>query len=140
MLTGAVTSPTLAAQLADLLRRSPKAKWVRHEPAGGDWRGRRAQRAFGEPVHAVYDLAKADVVLALDADFLGCEPGTVRYQHDFAGRRRVRASGEGGIAAADMNRLYAVECMLTTTGASADHRLPLRAGEIESFAGRWPAR
>ena len=33
-----------------------------------------------------------------------------------------------------MNRLYVVEPMPTPTGAKADHRLPLRAGDIEAFA------
>ncbi|GIX07979.1 MAG: hypothetical protein KatS3mg115_2382 [Candidatus Poribacteria bacterium] len=32
-----------------------------------------------------------------------------------------------------MNRLYVVESTVTVTGASADHRLPLRAGEIGRF-------
>ena len=33
-----------------------------------------------------------------------------------------------------MNRLYAVESTLTTAGATADHRLPLRPGAIGAFA------
>ena len=33
-----------------------------------------------------------------------------------------------------MNRLYAIESTPTLTGAKADHRLPLRAAEIEVFA------
>src|SRR5262249_6278608 len=33
-----------------------------------------------------------------------------------------------------INRLYVVESMLTITGAKAEHRLPLRASEIEQFA------
>ena len=33
-----------------------------------------------------------------------------------------------------MNRLYAVESSPTTTGAIADHRLPLRAAQVETFA------
>ena len=33
-----------------------------------------------------------------------------------------------------MNRLYVVETALTPTGAKADHRLALRAGDIEAFA------
>ena len=32
-----------------------------------------------------------------------------------------------------MNRLYVVEPMPTPTGAKADHRMPLRAGDIEEF-------
>ena len=33
-----------------------------------------------------------------------------------------------------MNRLYVVESTHTNTGAMADHRLPLRAGDVEGFA------
>ncbi len=33
-----------------------------------------------------------------------------------------------------MNRLYVVESTPSNTGAMADHRLPLRAAEIEAFA------
>ncbi len=33
-----------------------------------------------------------------------------------------------------MNRLYAVECTPSCTGAVADHRLPLKAAQIEQFA------
>jgi molybdopterin-containing oxidoreductase family iron-sulfur binding subunit len=127
VLNGAVTSPTLAALRARLLTRFPKAKWVRYEPCGRDAADEGARRAFGGPVHPVYDFAAADVVLALDADFLACEPGAVRYQRDFADRRRVRVNG-GGVTADRMNRLYAVEAMLTTTGANADHQLALKTG------------
>ena len=33
-----------------------------------------------------------------------------------------------------MNRLYVVESTPSSTGAKADHRLPVQAGEVESFA------
>ena len=32
---------------------------------------------------------KADVVVSLDADFLGFGPGAVRYTKDFSSRRRM---------------------------------------------------
>jgi len=133
VLTGAVASPTLGGLLAGLFREFPEAVWVRHEPAAGA-AGEGARRAFGEPLHPVYDFSKADVVVALDADFLGCEPGTVHYQRQFADRRRVRFKDAAGVRPAGMNRLYAVETMLTTTGAVADHRLPLKPSRVEAFA------
>ena len=46
--------------------------------------------AFGEPVETRYDLAKADVVVALDSDFLTQGTGAVRYARQFADRRRLR--------------------------------------------------
>jgi molybdopterin-containing oxidoreductase family iron-sulfur binding subunit len=49
----------------------------------------------------------------------------VRYIRDFAKRRDPDGN---------MNRLYVIESTPTTTGAKADHRWPLRSGEIERFA------
>ena len=89
-----------------------------------------AKLAFGEYVNAVYRVDRAQVILALDADFLCAGPGCVRYARDFArGRRDPQSTGT-------MNRLYAVESTPLNTGAMADHRLRLRAGEIESLCAR----
>jgi MoCo/4Fe-4S cofactor protein with predicted Tat translocation signal len=127
-LTGATTSPTLAAQFQDLLKKFPDAKWHRYEPAGRSSARAGAQQAFGEPVNTYYQLAKADIILSLDADFLCTGPASVRYAADFASRRRVRGDQTA------MNRLYVVESTATATGAKADHHLSLRASEIEAFA------
>jgi molybdopterin-containing oxidoreductase family iron-sulfur binding subunit len=134
ILTGATASPTFAALVGALLAPMKQAKWVRYEPCGRAEADEGTRRAFGQPLHPVYDFAKADVILSLGADFLACGPGTVRYQRDFADRRRARAGGTGGVAPANMNRLYAVESELTATGASADHRLALKPSAVESFA------
>lgn len=128
ILTETITSPTLAYQLQTLLARYPSAKWHQYEPAERDAVRVGARLAFGEVVHTYYRVDKADVILALDADFLFSGPGNVRYARDFAGRRRVRTEHT------EMNRLYAVESGLTVTGAMADHRLALRPSEIESIA------
>jgi len=96
-------------------------------------------------VNVTYDFAKADVVLSLDADFLGSGPGQVRYSKDFATRRRIRntiTAGQeseyvgvkGGDKVKAMNRLYVVECMPTITGSVADHSLPLAPSQVEVFA------
>src|SRR5207244_8227493 len=69
-------------------------------------------------------LSDADVVLALDSDFLGCGPAHLSDVRDFAARRRP----------GNMNRLYAVESRLTPTGAKADHRLALRAADVAPLA------
>jgi MoCo/4Fe-4S cofactor protein with predicted Tat translocation signal len=127
ILTETVTSPTLAGQLRGLLARFPGAKWHQYEPAGRDAVRAGARLAFGEVVNTVYRFDRADVVLALDADFLASGPGSVRYARDFAARRHP------GAAEPAMNRLYAVESAPTPTGACADHRLALRPSEIETF-------
>ncbi|MCS7271302.1 MAG: hypothetical protein NZ703_09470, partial [Gemmataceae bacterium] len=133
ILTETVTSPTLASYILKLLNDFPQAKWVQHEPISRDNVREGSRLAFGRVVHTVYDFTQADVVLALDADFLGFGPGHVRYAHDFASRRKVRVDSREGIKPDQMNRLYAVESMPTSTGSAADHRLALPSSMIDSF-------
>lgn len=128
VLTETVTSPTLAAQLRALLAEFPSAKWHQYEPVGNDNAREGARLAFGEYVNPVYRLENAEVILALDADFLSSHPGSLRYAREFAAKRRLTAGKK------EMNRLYVVEGTPSITGAAADHRLPLRASDIITFA------
>ncbi len=128
LLTETVTSPTLGAQIEALLEQLPGARWHQHDPVARDGMRAGLRRATGRDADPVYRFDRADVVVALDADFLLAMPGSVRYGHDFARRRRVRAG------AATMNRLYAVESNPTITGAMADHRLPLPPSRIWRLA------
>src|SRR5262249_30086683 len=86
--------------------------------------------AFGRYLDARYNFDKADVLLALDADFLLSMPGHVRNSRKFALRRRTRP-GENR-----MNRLYVLESTPSITGAMADHRLPVRSSDIYEMASR----
>jgi len=120
ILTRYVDSPTLLAQLHELLRRLPHARWHCWEPVHRDRSLEGARLAFGRALQPVYRFDRADVIVALDADFLASGPGHVRYARDFASRRHGA-----------MNRLYALESTTSLTGAMADHRHALRPHEIE---------
>jgi MoCo/4Fe-4S cofactor protein with predicted Tat translocation signal len=128
VLTGTVNSPTLAAQIQSLLTTFPRAKWHQWEPAVGDGAREGAKLAFGSYLNTVYRPEKADVILSLDSDFLGSGPGHIRYAREFSRRRKLTGPSD------TMNRLYVVEPTPSVTGATADHRLPLRASEVELFA------
>ena len=128
ILTETVTSPTMAAQFKAIQKLYPGAKWHQWEPAGPHSARAAAVTSFGQPVNTYYDLTKANVILSLDSDFLAQGAGSLRYARQFASRRRVTGNQS------TMNRLYVVEPNPTPTGAKADHRMPLRAGDIEEFA------
>ena len=132
VLVADVSSPTLRADLAGLRERFPNLRLHHWTPLHRDASRRAARASFGRDVVPRYAFDRADVVLSLDADFLAAGPGGVRYAHDFAARRRVRAGGRD--EAASMNRLYAVESSVTLTGAMADHRLALRPSQVGAFA------
>jgi molybdopterin-containing oxidoreductase family iron-sulfur binding subunit len=128
ILTGTITSPTLAWQLRKLLAQYPLAKWHQWEPAAGEGAREGAKLAFGRSINTVYAPGKANVILSLDSDFLASGPGHIAYAKQYARRRKLDGPND------TLNRLYVVEPTPTVTGSSADHRLPLRAGEIELFA------
>jgi MoCo/4Fe-4S cofactor protein with predicted Tat translocation signal len=134
ILTETVTSPTLADQIQRLLTKYPQAKWHQYDPALSGTVGSGSRMAFGEYVETIYRLDGADVILSLDSDFLCSGPAGLRYAREFSSRRRILNAQDR------MNRLYAVESMPSGTGARADHRLPLRQGEIQTFARSLAAR
>ena len=84
-----------------------------------------------------YSLANADVIVALDADFLAPRPGPRALAREFADRRRVDGTNP---KRATMNRLYAVESTMTMTGAKADHRLRVSNPEVETIARQLAVR
>lgn len=133
ILTETVTSPTLADQIQTFLEQFPGAKWYQYEPVNRSNVINGARLAFGDIVATSYQFDKADVVLALDADFMTEGPGSVRYARDAASKRKVR-SEDPVLRNLEMSRLYVVESSPSSTGVLADHRLPLRSDRMEDFA------
>jgi molybdopterin-containing oxidoreductase family iron-sulfur binding subunit len=121
-----VPSPAMQRLREHLAQTAPEAVWHTYEPLNRDAVRAGAALAFGEPLVASYHLDRADVVLALDADFLGDDAEAVRHSREF-GRRRSGRSG------ANMNRLYVVENTFTITGGMADHRLAIPAAAVPGY-------
>jgi len=119
-LSSTISSPTLARQWKAVQSAYPKATLVQYDPA--------IAGTFLEDGPATqYNLADADVIVSLDADFLSgaSYPGFHKLVGDYAARRKDPNK---------LNRLYAIESSPTTTGLKAEHRLGLRASEIPAFA------
>ncbi len=127
-LTETVTSPSVAEQMSVIQAAFPRATWHQWDPVPRDAARAAARQGSGRASDALYHFDKADVIVTLDSDFLTCGASSVRYAHDFAERRRLVDDDK------EMNRLYAIESTPTLTGAKADHRLALRASEIEAAA------
>jgi len=126
-LTEPIISPSLGAQMNELLRALPQAKWHQYEPANRDNSRAGAVMAFGQPVNTTYRFDLAQRVLSIDCDFLAAMPGTLRYARDFYARRRVTENNR------EMNRLYVIEPTPSNTGACADHAWAVKPSEIEGL-------
>ncbi|MGH8169080.1 MAG: TAT-variant-translocated molybdopterin oxidoreductase [Steroidobacteraceae bacterium] len=130
LLTGTVTSPTLLAQIAELRRDFPQLDWYQWEAVDREPVRAGAQLVYGRAVDVLPDFARADVILAVESDFLESAPGHLRFARDFASRRRAAEVKER------MSRLYALESTPTLAGAKADHRLALTPVAIEAAMRR----
>ena len=126
-LSESITSPTLAAQWKQVKAKFPAIKLVQYEPASDTGRAA-AKAAFGDDLDVQYKLEDADVILSLDADFLGGIhfPGHLPMAAAYAERHRYDVGKT-------MNRMYVVETMPTVTGYKAEHRLGLKPSEIDAF-------
>jgi molybdopterin-containing oxidoreductase family iron-sulfur binding subunit len=123
ILTETMTSPSLTDEIHKVLEKFPQGKWHQYSPL--HLTNGTLTEVFGQPLGIQYRFDKAQVILSLDSDFLFREPGSLRYARDFGTSRKPGKT---------MSRLYVVESGLSLTGSNADHRLPVRSSDVESFA------
>src|SRR6184192_2600523 len=126
-LLGEAHSPTRERLRTELEKMFPSTRWCVYEPLLSQEQATAAQNAFSPGMRLIPKLDRADVILALDSDFLDCGQGDLESVRAFTSRRRVNSSKDS------MNRLYVVENRFTLTGAMADHRLPCPASQIAAF-------
>src|SRR5438046_5674788 len=120
-------SPTRERLRTELEKTFPALRWCVYEPLLSQSQQIAAQGAFGENSRLLPRLDRADVILALDSDFLDCGQGDLASVRAFTSRRRVSTAKD------TMNRLYVVENRFTLTGAMADLRLRCPASQIAAF-------
>jgi MoCo/4Fe-4S cofactor protein with predicted Tat translocation signal len=75
ILTGAVTSPALAAQIGKLQQQYPAMRWHQWEALNRDNELAAGMRSFGQPIERVFDLVKADRILGVESDLISATPG-----------------------------------------------------------------
>jgi MoCo/4Fe-4S cofactor protein with predicted Tat translocation signal len=120
------SSPSRARLQAQITAAMPQAKWFVFEPIDLSVTDGAYSLALGADVAFVPKFDAAKRILSLDCDFIGSEAEAFSYIRGFArGRRSADDS---------MNRLYAVESLMTLTGGQADHRLRVKPSEVLEVA------
>ncbi len=120
-------SPTRERLRNELQKQFPKMSWCVYDPLLTEAQHFSTRISFGDNIRLVPQFDKADVIFALDSDFLNCGEGDLASIRGFTARRRVREAKDS------MNRLYVVENRFTLTGAMADHRLRYPASQIPAI-------
>ena len=126
LLTGPVTSPTVAAELTRLRAAYPEARWFTGSTREGILNG--ARQAFGSPVETLPDFGKARVIVSLDGDFLDLGPGQVGLSRRWIDARRA-ALAEGRLLP-----LFSAAPTPNLTSAKADDAVPVSAARLDAVA------
>src|SRR5438445_1202821 len=122
------SSPSRERLQTLLSQKWPKARWFVYEPVDFTAAHAAASALAGRPISPYVKLESARVIVSLDCDFLGDEEDSCRLIRGFAGGRRISKP------AGTMSRLYAVEGLLTLTGANAGQRLRAATSAVISIA------
>ncbi|PKL86637.1 MAG: molybdopterin oxidoreductase [Ignavibacteriae bacterium HGW-Ignavibacteriae-1] len=113
-----VKSPSQEKLFNEFVLKYPTTKFYTYEVFGNQNKLGAWEKCYGNKNLPVIAWDKADVIVALECDFLGTEGITVEQIKQYTTRRDVDN-------AQNFNKLYTVEANYSLTGANSDYRLKL---------------
>lgn len=122
-------SPSRERLKKEWAKQYPKARWVEYSPSLLGHVSEASKAIYGLSLKSQLDFNQLDRILSVDSDFLSEGDNALAQARGFTAKRKVLNRDE----ASQMNRLYAVESSMTSTGAMADHRLRLSSVQMTSF-------
>jgi molybdopterin-containing oxidoreductase family iron-sulfur binding subunit len=134
VLTSTVTSPTTAAVIASFLSGFTNARHVSYDPLSTSAVLDAHARTHGARVMPHYRFDQADVIVGIEADFLGTWVSPVQYTRGYTSRRRVSDTSPTKSYHAQ------IESRLSLTGSNADRRLRVAPGEIAHVTSHLAAK
>lgn len=120
-------SPSLAKLYRELEETIANCKVVTMSPVGTTGEAEANREMLGIDGVLVPDLSKAEVIVGIDADFLGTDPAALYHIRNFSAKRKPSKENPS------MSRYYAVEPNLSMSGQNADVRVRIKPGEIREF-------
>ena len=124
ILTPTVTSPTIAAIITDSLGGLGDARHVAYDPISSSAVLEAHAQTHGARLMPQYHFDQADVIVSLDADFLGTWVSPLQYTRGYSSKRRMND------AAPTKSYHVQIESRLSLTGSNADRRLRVAPGEL----------
>ena len=111
-----IVSPTTKKVLDDFVAKYPTTKIFSHSLVNDEQRKKAWLECYGNEEIPSIKFEQANIILALDADFLGNEGSYIENMRKYVAKREV-------VGKTDFNRLYVAEGRMSATGMMADYRL-----------------
>jgi molybdopterin-containing oxidoreductase family iron-sulfur binding subunit len=126
LVTGTVVSPTSKKVLDDFKNKYPNTKVYSYNLFSDDARRAAWMETYGTAEYPSIKWEEANVILAIDSEFLGNEGNFIENTRKFAGRREV-------VKGLNVNRLYVAEGRMSVTGMMSDYRIRISPGDQLEF-------
>lgn len=129
LLTHTLTSITSRQIITDFLAKCPSgSKHVQYDADSYSGILLAAEASYGKRAIPTYRFDKADVIVSLDADFLGTWLSPVEFARHYSVGRKVDPKNPA------MNKHYQFESLLSLTGSNADERYTHKPSETGAVA------
>lgn len=128
-LSGTITSPTLQQAITDFLSDFPDSRHVMYDAISCSAILDAHQRTHGARVLPHYRFDRAQVIVSIDADFLGTWISPVEFTGDYTTGRDLSGTPPR------MSLHVQVESRMSLTGSKADRRIVLAPWELDRFVG-----
>lgn len=127
ILIGEHASPSFDALTKEIEAAIPSVKFVVVPALNGGNTAEANKQVLGIDAEFAIDYSKADVILSVDADFLGTDKNSVYNIRQFAKSRKPSYSNP------KMSKLVVVEGMMSLTGMNADKRIKASPDQLIAF-------
>jgi molybdopterin-containing oxidoreductase family iron-sulfur binding subunit len=134
LLTGTVTGPTPLALVKEFLAAFPGSRHISYDALSSSAILDAYALTHGTRLFPHYRFDRADVVVGLDADFLGAWISPVEFTRGYSARRRITDDSTGSA------RHIQIESRLSLTGSKADQRLRVAPSELGLVASHLAMR
>ena len=116
LLTNTLASPSTEKLIAEFISLNPTAKHVVYDAVSSSAALDAFEMKYGERALVDYDFSKANIIVSLDADFLG----------DWQGGGYDKGYAQGRVPKNKfMSKHFQMEANMTLSGAAADKRVPM---------------
>jgi len=123
ILSSTILSPSTRSVFAKFSEKFPTTEWVQYDAISSNGILEANLESFGKRAIPDYHFDKADLIVAVNADFIGTWISPTEYSSDYAKGRRVSENKK------TMSRHIQIESIPTLSGSNADLRIPVKPSE-----------
>ena len=123
LLTGTIISPSTREIIKQFQAEYPETQWITYDGISASAILLASEANFGSRFIPSYKFQNADLVVGLNADFLGTWISPVEYTKNYISKRRLTDGQKS------MSHHIHFESHFTITGSKADKRIPIKPSD-----------